>query len=161
MRAWGLERYRLQWRAISVNRHEDLVKITRLIGWPRGRMLKDLDADSEWFQGPEMLRQPFEDWNIRFGKTYDDPVLGEQRLLCHMLLSKVQHCWVMSASVPSERWCAWRPVLWELRKSIASEEAVPTAFNRKDWNMQRSSWSGRCRALDQGGAGHIGYDQWG
>ena len=47
----------------------------------RGRMPKDLDADSEWFQGPKMLRQPFEDWNIRFGKTSDDPVPGEKRLV--------------------------------------------------------------------------------
>ena len=46
----------------------------------RGRSPKELDADSDWFCGPAMLRKPFQQWNIRFGKTSDEPTPGEKKI---------------------------------------------------------------------------------
>ena len=46
----------------------------------RGRTPDQLNADSEWFQGPPMLYLPFEEWDIKFGKTSDENVPGEKKL---------------------------------------------------------------------------------
>ena len=46
----------------------------------RGRTPDQLNADSEWFQGPPMLYLPLEQWNIKFGKTSNESVPGEKKL---------------------------------------------------------------------------------
>ena len=51
----------------------------------RGRNPEDLSADSDWFQGPPMFQLPFEEWDVKFGKTSDGVLPGEkQHVQSHM-----------------------------------------------------------------------------
>ena len=58
--------------------------IDNIADWlTRGRQPGEIDAQSEWFSGPAMLLRPFEEWNVKFGKTSDGPVEGEKKLKTH------------------------------------------------------------------------------
>ena len=45
----------------------------------RGCTPDQLQATSEWFQGPPMIYLPFEEWAIKFGKTSEEKVPGEKK----------------------------------------------------------------------------------
>lgn len=45
----------------------------------RGRSPEELGKDSDWFRGPPMFHQPFEQWDVRFGKTTDSLLPGEKK----------------------------------------------------------------------------------
>ena len=45
----------------------------------RGRNPEELGEESDWFRGPPMFRLPFEQWDVRFGKTSDQLLPGEKR----------------------------------------------------------------------------------
>ena len=44
----------------------------------RGRHPQDLDSCSMWYRGPPMFQLPFEEWDIKFGKT-SDKALPEEK----------------------------------------------------------------------------------
>ena len=46
----------------------------------RGRNPDQLDRDSEWFKGPPMLHMPFEQWDVKFGKTSEERMPGEKKI---------------------------------------------------------------------------------
>ena len=46
----------------------------------RGRNPDQLDRDSEWFKGPPMLHRPFEQWDVKFGKTSEERMPGEKKI---------------------------------------------------------------------------------
>ena len=46
----------------------------------RGCAPIELDHLSTWQNGPPMLSQPFEKWNIKFGSTSNDPLPGEKKI---------------------------------------------------------------------------------
>ena len=45
----------------------------------RGKSPKELDNESEWVNGPSMLHEPAESWNVHFGPTSNEPVPGEKK----------------------------------------------------------------------------------
>ena len=47
----------------------------------RGRVPKDLDHNSDWFQGPPSLRRPYQEWNIRYCTPSDEAVPGEKKIV--------------------------------------------------------------------------------
>lgn len=47
----------------------------------RGRTPAELSENSEWINGPPMFRKPFDQWNIKFGKTSDDLLPGEKKIV--------------------------------------------------------------------------------
>ena len=46
----------------------------------RGRSPMQLKLDSEWFSGPSMFQQPFEDWNVKSGTTMNETLPGEKKI---------------------------------------------------------------------------------
>ena len=46
----------------------------------RGRNPDQLNRDSEWFKGPPMLHMPFEQWDVKFGKTSEERMPGEKKI---------------------------------------------------------------------------------
>ena len=47
----------------------------------RGCTPSELNQDSEWQNGPLMLSEPLEKWDIKYGSTSSDPLPGEKRIV--------------------------------------------------------------------------------
>ena len=46
----------------------------------RGRTPKDLNGDSDWWNGPAVLCQPVAKWGLKFGLQRGDPLPGEKKM---------------------------------------------------------------------------------
>ena len=46
----------------------------------RGRTPEDIEPDSEWFTGPQILKRPFSEWNVKTRRKHSQALPGEKKL---------------------------------------------------------------------------------
>ena len=69
-------------KRIEKSLSRDPVWAENTVDWlTRGCLPSEIGPESDWFNGPQMLHQPFDSWNIKFGKTNDKSVPGEKKLV--------------------------------------------------------------------------------
>ena len=55
----------------------------------RGGSPAELDSDSQWWNGPEVLNKPFEEWGLKYGLQREDALPGEKKL-CNTAVTEVK-----------------------------------------------------------------------